>query len=235
MLTTYGREADCVNCLLTLLPQKTDNIEILLLDDLHTSNDKLRLFCSQHGIKYVHTGKQKNNKVLWRVPGFALNIGAKLSKGDYLILGNAEIYQVSQDTVSKMFSTGTVAFPRVYDQPNSNAKLENYKQFPRLRGDFPFFMGVPRTTFYTIGGYDEDFIGYAWEDTDLCYRLALVSGNQEVDAEVIHVWNERGMNNRSYATNLKGSMHEYNKKLFYERQGIPVRNIGKDWGVFNEI
>lgn len=231
LLTTYARPDDCIKCLNTLLPQKTDNVEILLLDDLHIRSLELIDFCDNNGIKYVFTGIQKGEKPKWRVPGYALNIGAKLSSGKYLILGNAEIYHMSTDTVEQMYKTNIVSYPRLYDQP-PRKDINNYKNFRRLEGRYPFFMGVPKETFFNIGGYDEDFTGYAWEDTDLCYRLELVIDHTEVNADAIHLWNPRGTHNRAHAPNLTNRLYEYNKNLFYSRKGQPIRNIDREWGIF---
>lgn len=230
LLTTYGREEECITCLTRLKSQVTAQDELLLLDDLHIRSETLNKFCDDNNFKYVHTGSQKNNKPKWRVPGFALNIGAKMSTGNSLILGNAEIWQVSEDTLNKMDVNNKIAYPRIYDQPR-NKTLENYKTFRKLEGRYPFFLQVPRKTFFDIGGYDEDFTGYAWEDTDLCYRLELVIDHVEVDADVIHLWNPRGHTNRVHSSNITTESLSHNKNLFYERKGRPVRNIGREWGI----
>lgn len=229
LLTTYDREDDCIICLTELLKQKTKEVEIILLDDLHFNSQKLIDFCALNDIKYIHSGSQKQGQPMWRVPGFALNIGAKQSSGDYLILGNAEIYQISSYTVQKLAETNLLAFPRVWDQPQ-NSLVENYKSFP-ICSELPFFMGVPRESFFRAGGYDEDFVGYAWEDTDLVERLKKSVDKVKVDADVVHLWNPRGQKSRKYATNLKASDTTLNKSLYLTRKDILVRNEGRDWGV----
>ncbi len=227
LLTTYNRDADCITCLSRLLEQCTDEVEIILLNDLHLDSNFLKAFCVMNGIKYIHTGGQKKGKPHWRVPGFALNIGAKQATGDYLIIGNAEIYQISDNTVGLMRDTGIVAYPRVWDQPNKNASLASYKKFNQLRR-LPFFMGVPKSLFLEIGGYDEDFTGYAGEDGDLVRRLDKASDYKEINADVVHLWNVRGMAYREYAPNLQNSFR--NKDVFGDRNTI-LRNEGREWGI----
>lgn len=228
LLTTYGRVQDCIKCLNSLLPQKNSKIEIILLDDLHIEDINLQSFCIKSEIQYIHTGHQKGGTPKWRVPGYALNIGAKMAKGDYLILGNAELLHKSKDTVKQMIKTEIVSYPRIYDQP-CNGDLKYYKTFKKLEGKFPFFMGIPKQVFLDIGGYDEDFTGYAYEDADLAHRLELIINNIEVDADAIHLWNERGTR-RKFAPNLSHELFEYNKKLYEDRKGIIKRNEGKNWG-----
>jgi len=235
ILTTYNRESDCIKCLNTLLPQLTENIEVLLLDDWHIESNTLKEYCIKHTLNYIHTGIQKGGKVKWRVPGFALNIGAKLSKGSQLIIGNAEMYHIS-DTVKEMMkvSKNSICQPRVYDEPIKNTPLNNYQRFKRLHYGFPWFMGIPRETFFYINGYDEDFIGIGWEDTDLSRRLLKIHPFQEADCDIIHIWNYRGLGFREEAPNYSIEAYKYNEKLFNERLNTDVvRNKKRPWGILN--
>lgn len=229
LLTTYGRPQECMYCLESLLSQKTEKVEIILLDDLHINNPELIDFCFRNDIEYLHTGAQKEGKPLWRVPGFALNIGARHSVGNYLILGNAEILHISPNTVQLMYNTGTVAFPRGWDQPDKDADITQFRRWKRLLR-LPFFMGVPKKVFFDIGGYDEDFTGYAAEDNDLVDRLDLVAKHVEVDADIVHLWNPRGISNRAYASNLKPDALHFNRNIWRKKKGILVRNEGREWG-----
>jgi len=223
-----------MNCLRTLVPQLTDKIEVFLLDDFHFGSPRLIDYCAKNGLNYVNTGIQKEGKPHWRVPGFALNIGAKLSTGNYLILGNAELYQMSKDTLEKMYIPDTITQPRIYDQPSIHTAIGAYKGFKLLCNQYPFFMGVPRKAFFDINGYDEDFIGYAWEDTDFSNRIfKTVDKFIEVDADIIHLWNPRGLRVRPDAPNLKNNaVNKINQKLYYERIDKMVRNEDKEWGVW---
>lgn len=228
ILTTYNRVEDCIFCLTRLLRQRTNEVEVILLDDFHFSSKKLLDFCTQNGVKYIHTGIQKNGTEVWRVPGFALNIGVKQSDGDYLILGNAEIYQVSEYTVALLSGTNSLAFPTVYDQPSREANLSEYKEW-KVLNNLPFFMGVPRETFVDVGGYDEDFTGYCFEDADLVDRIKIVASEEVVQAEAIHLYNKRGVDSRG--PNIHKKDWYYNKKLFEDRKGLMKRNTEKPWGI----
>lgn len=232
LLTTYNRNNDCIRCLDTLKPQITDNIELILLDEWHIESDLLKQYCKENNFKYIHTGIQKGGKIKWRVPGFALNIGAKYSKGNILILGNAELYHVSTDTLKLMNNITSITQPIILDQP-INVPLSKYKTFKPLCERYPWFMGIPRKIFFNIGGYDEDFIGVAWEDTDLSSRLLKLCGEiKQVKAEAIHIWNPRGPRPRKDAPDLNRARFEYNKKLYYNKLDSDiVRNKDRDWGV----
>lgn len=235
LLTTYNRPDDCIKCLNTLIPQIIEGIEVFLLDDWHIESDILKQYCKENNINYIHTGIQKGGKVKWRVPGFALNIGSKLSSGSYLILGNAEIYHVS-NTLEKIMKTNkdNIVQPRVYDEPAKNTNLDNYKKFKRLHYGYPWFLGVPKRSFFHINGYDEDFIGIGWEDTDLSHRLFKMHKFEEINSDIIHIWNYRSLDAREDAPNMSKEAYMYNEKLFKQRLNTDIiRNKNRPWGLLN--
>lgn len=225
LLTTYNRNEDCMRCLDTLVPQLTDKIEVLLLDDYHIGSLKLMAYCEENDINYIHTGIQKEGSVLWRVPGFAYNIGARLAEGNYFIIGGAEIFHQSNNTIKQMHIPNTATAPIVYDT------AKNGKKESKLNNKLPFCFGVPRTIYYDIGGYDEDMVGYCFDDNDFSDRVLSLIPFKEVDAEVIHLWNLRGASNRGDKRIAKKSAWNYNRNLYISRKNLIKRNINQDWGM----
>ena len=226
LLTTYNRENDCITCLNTLIPQIIKDIEVFLLDDWHIESNILKQYCKENNINYIHTGIQKDGKVKWRVPGFAYNIGAKLAKGKYFIIGGAEMKHLNNDCIQKMYIPNKVTAPTVYDQ-TSPTSFKNYK---KLNNKLPFCFGLPKFIYYQIGGYDEDFTGYCFDDNDFSDRVLSLIPFEEIDAEVIHLWNPRGASNRG-DTKITNRAWNHNKQLYMNRKNILVRNEGRDWGV----
>lgn len=218
-LTTHNREEDCIFCLTKLLEQKTNLIEIILLNDYHIDSENLKNFCNTHNIRYIHTGIQKKGEYLWRVPGFALNIGAKESIGNYLIIGNAEILHLDNMCIEKMFNNKkSISTPTVYAQLEKN----NFKNLRTYKNYLPFFWGFPKQTFLDIGGYDEDFTGIAFEDNDISDRLRSVLNFNVIDSKIVHLWN---------TPPGAGPRWQHNKNIYESRQGILIRNTNKEWGI----
>lgn len=219
ILTTNNKEENCILCLNKLLEQKTSNIQIILLNDWHVETEVLKNYCSTVGIDYIHTGIQKNGQYLWRVPGFALNIGAKQAIGDYLIIGNAEIFQLDNSCIQKMYTNKTsISSPQILAQLEKN----NFNILRTYKNHLPFFWGFPRRTFLDIGGYDEDFTGIAFEDNDISERLRSILNFNIIDSQVVHLWN---------TPPGAGPRWEYNKNIYESRQGILIRNTNREWGV----
>jgi len=219
LLTTHNREQEAIYCISNLLEQITNHIEVILLDDYHIYNPNLNTFCNENSIQYVHTGIQKNGQYLWRMPGYALNIGAKLAGADYLIIGNCEILHTDKDCINKMYEfKDSVSSPIVLRQKEKG----NFESFNLMPNRFPFFWGLPKHMYIDIGGFDEDFTGTAFDDADFSDRILSMLKFTEIDSKVIHLWNPDVGG---------GDRWVHNKNLYETRKGIIKRNVDREWGV----
>lgn len=210
--------------------------------------DKTEQLCLQYkeklNIKYFFTGQRNIGKeLIWRIPGFAINIGVKKSIGDIILLCCAEMFHINDvvkliiEVYNSLDSDKIIAIPKAKDDDGkflhhleSDRKFninEYYNQPPLLNVKFPFLMAMKKKEFMGIGGYDEDFIGIEYDDNDFVERL-LENGCHYVETEAlaIHLWHQR----RSSAQETMIRI-EQNKKLYLQRKGIIVRNVGKDWGL----
>ena len=224
LLTTNNREEDCILCLTKLLKQKKHDIEIILLNDWHIETSVLKEFCQKTEIRYIHTGSQKNGQYLWRVPGFALNIGIKQAKADYIIIGNAEILQCDDNCVEQMYKHKNIISSPVVLAQYSRDNLTNFKQY---RNILPFFWGLPKEPFIRIGGYDEDYVGVGYEDNDISERMRSILDFETIPCNVIHLWNTMdylGPEEQRFISN---------SHIYANKKGILNRNENRDWGIYN--
>ena len=101
----------------------------------------------------------------------------------------------------------------------------------RLLVNFPFFMGLPRTDFLDIGGYDEDYTGVGVEDKDLVERLKWRGGRYiQAPSMILHLHHSR----RRIQTDQQEDVRirtQYNRNLFQAKKGQVVRNQDREWGV----
>lgn len=223
------------------------DFETILLND--GIIDETEHFSSQYekklNIKYLFTGQRNlNGQMIWRVPGFALNIGVKNSDGDIIIFCCAEMFHLNNTIklITSIYdlsnSDKVLAMPKAKDDDgrflrhieasNGTFTMEMYNnQPPLINVKFPFFLAMKRKEFIGIGGYDEDFTGTDYDDEDLVNRL-VVNGCSHVETEAlaIHLWHPR-----LTMTQERIPRFEHNKRLFEQRQGILVRNVSREWGV----
>ncbi len=248
IIPTYKRE-HLLRWGLESLSKQTlpSEVEIVVLND--GTHDTTKTICdsfAEHlNLKYIFTGKRNLGKeMVWRVPGFALNIGVKQSTGDVLVFCCAEMFHLN-DTIKYLTQVYNVqntekilAIPKAKDD---DGKFLNYinknegsfnrvlydNQPPLINVKYPFLLAVTRKEFEAIGGYDEDFTGTDYDDSDLIDRL-IANGcyHEETAAETIHLWHPRLTMTAERIPRFK-----HNENLYRQRQGVVHRNVNREWGV----
>ncbi len=225
------------------------NFETIVLND--GIPDETEAICREYehrlNLRYVFTGQRNlDGNIKWRVPGYAINIGAKLSRGKVLIISCAEMFHlndcilnlsipvlynpktlgipVGRDDQDGSFLAGLIASGGLFDY---NAF---YQRYPGLNIWLPFLTSVSRSEFFAIGGYDEDFVGIGYDDNDLMLRL-VNNGCQylQTGAETIHLYHERIWFDPQSSPEIN-----YNMNLYYGRRNQIIRNQGREWGVPQE-
>jgi glycosyltransferase involved in cell wall biosynthesis len=221
--------------------------EILVIND--GLEDKTKEVCDSFSnlpIKYIFSGNRNSDSPKWRVAGFAINIGVKQARGKNIILTCAEIF-VLEDCIKQIVDLlnsnpknvlitdgkddSNSIFLNSVIQTNGNPDLNLYFTMDKLSTEFPFFMGINRQEVLNIGGYDEDFIGYAWDDKDFSDRLLWNGGHLiKLSSRIVHLYHERNTNRPGIPVSSIPELINYNQTLYNQRKGQAIRNIGKDWG-----
>lgn len=217
---------------------------IVLNDGIHDDTEAIcQKYQQKLNLKYVFTGQRNlDGNIKWRVPGFAINIGARLSRGRILIISCAEMFHlndcIAQLTFPLLFNPKRLGIPIARDDQDSsflnNLDAANgsfdyngfYNNYPGLDTRLPFLISISREAFFAIGGYDEDFTGIGYDDNDLMSRLINNGCTYfQTAAETIHLYHERIWYARANSPETI-----YNRDLFYARQNQIVRNQNKEWG-----
>jgi glycosyltransferase involved in cell wall biosynthesis len=215
--------------------------EVVVINDGvdDATEDVCAKYSNSLDIKYIFSGQRNANGIIRRMAGFALNIGVKQSKYDNIILSCAEIYHLNNaiDLTAKHIQDNILVTPRFMyfdDTGNFTKTLTNGNRIPIniesvMNITMPYFMGMCKKHFIDIGGYDEDFIGYAAEDNDFVGRLLFMGCNFfYTDARVVHLFHGGRCDSQKHPEN---SAWAYNYNLFESRRGQVNRNIDKKWGV----
>ena len=260
ILTTYNRSHHLYFCLRSLHDQLLDmDHEIIVVndgDDDETENVAKTSDAAQGlNIRYFYTGGRSDKS--WRVMGFAANVGIQQATGEIVVLSNSDIYHYG-NTVKPVIANcirnpmALSTLNKVFDDDGRLIKALNLQPFNlglhravckgisradrKLPGcypanpDVPFFMAIRKEHLMRIGGYDEDFTGIASEDCDLTDRLEEI-GCRHVyaprGAEAVHLYHGR----KTIAQLMADPGFHYNVKLRKEREGVVVRNVGREWGV----
>ena len=218
---------------------------IVVNDGIEDDTEKI---CSEFkeklNLNYIFTGQRNTeSSPVWRVPGFAINIGVKQASGDILVMCCAEMFHINE-TIMKLTKPvmndpkllgipigkddRTGALLNYLDQNNGLFDSETLANCAPLNTKMPFLMALHRSQFMAIGGYDEDFIGIAYDDRDFIDRL-LGNGCRycSTDALTVHLYHPRA---EGYYEGGGPPEWDYNKQLYFSRIGKIVRNEGREWG-----
>ena len=220
-------------------------LETIVINDA-VEGDGTEEICKEYAdrlnIKYIFSGKRNlGENIKWRVPGFAINIGAKQSSGKVIIISCAEMFHIN-DTIALLtepvlHNPKSIGIPIGKDDQdgsflnhlimnNGHHNVEMLNKYPKLNALLPFLMSVSRQQFDEIGGSDEDFTGIAYDDNDFVDRL-LANGCKyiQTEAKTVHLYHPRYVYGKEQHADLL-----FNKNLYLSRKGIIVRNKGRDWG-----
>jgi len=197
-------------------------------------------------VKYFFCGHRNINGIIPQGPALPNNIGIKNSSGDIIVLTCPEIYHLDnclQDIVSPLINeykrivipnsmyfddtgayTNAVMAGVVGNLSSCNVRTDSVQM--------PFLMGIWKKELLDVGGYDEDFTGYASEDNDLLNRL-MRNGcvYHRVNTGIIHLYHGPRCPDGLMWDNQRWA---FNRKLYNERMGQVVRNVGKDWGTIKK-
>ncbi|MGE5390138.1 MAG: glycosyltransferase family 2 protein [Deltaproteobacteria bacterium] len=251
LITSYQRPNLLKWNLFSLARQRIPfSYEVIVLNDgtPDATEELCKSYKSRLPLKYVFTG-QRNLKgdLKYRVPGFAVNIGAQLSKGKVLIISCAEMYHIN-DTIAQLvppvlMDNKTLAtsigmddqdasFLEYVDSNGGDYDEEAYLcNYPCLNTTLPFLMAMKRSEFFSIGGYDEDFTGYSYDDNDLMSRLEKNGCSLCLtQAQTIHLYHHRHSSDEWCSPDTI-----YNANLFRERADRVIRNLGRNWGQVEKI
>lgn len=236
VMTTFQRSKLLEFGLKSILRQGIKDLEIIVVND--GMEDSTAEICAKYKVKYLFTGQRNFPKLLWRCPGFALNIGVKQAQGDILILSCAEIYHIGSciPMLLQPLHDTAICIPEGKDDSGEYLQYisvtgfhsdEIYDMLPKLNTKLPFLMAMKKSIYYDVGGYDEDFTGQAFDDTDFVTRLTDFGCEYiTTPAKCVHLYHSRNSPDRNV------TRWQYNKELFEARRGIIIRNIGRTWGEY---
>ena len=212
-------------------------------------------------IKYVFSGHRNTNGDIYRVAGFANNIGVKQSDGDIIIVSCAEVLQLNNVidilVTPLLKQKKFITTPRFMWFDDEGTYTHQLAQKTRLSADvfyntyftdkepelpwfgtkgiysvnMPYCMGMWRHAYTNMGGYDEDFIGNACDDNDFVDRL--------VADGYLYYYTDAQIIHLYHGKTSDGMPHYddpkwvYNYMLYEERKGIMRRNANIEWGLLD--
>jgi len=174
IIPTYNRKNILKKCLEALFNQSypKDKYEIILVDDGSTdkTNEMIASLCPPCRLNYI-----RNKKRLGQPK--SRNRGIKAAKGNYIIFTDSDIIVVPE------FIRQHLKFHKIYKDTIINGELiyisslDEAGKKKKSIWDMSFSsfntanVSVKKESLIKVGGFDEEFLPYGWEDKELGYRL----------------------------------------------------------------
>jgi len=136
------------------------------------------------------------------------NIGVKSTNSKYLILADSDIV-VNFDFLKRIeqhFDDNKLVIP--FNKPFfmlNNTESEELIQTNILKGtierqvvNVSGIQMISRDSYYKIGGYDPQFVGWGPEDLAFFYKANKILGVIKLDGQVFHLYHEPGVKSMKY-------------------------------------
>jgi glycosyltransferase involved in cell wall biosynthesis len=193
-----NEEENVIKYIPLLLEQNYPDFEIVLIDDASSDNtlEVFEEFEKQHA--NIRLVKVKNNEAFWGNKKYALTLGIKAAKKDYLLFTDADCYPTSKDWITSMSAQFTKEETIVLGygayEKISNSFLNKIIRFETLLTALQYFswakmgkpyMGVGRNLaykkdeFFKVNGFI-DHIQIRSGDDDLFINQAANSNNTTI-------------------------------------------------------
>jgi len=251
IMPTYKRPELLKLGLLSLSNQvKHYRTEVIVLND-YLPDDGTKEICEEYkeklNIRYIFTGERNIKKPVWRIPGYAFNIGVKLAEGNVIVLTSPDIFHLNDNNIV-LLTDSLIGKTKIINHPiavkddvlsevlnhliANKGKLSSthdYDKMHTLKVRYPFCIALSKADYMEIGGFDEDFTGNCFDDADLYERLKLNNNKyiEHANVKVVHLYHPR----HNYQSEEVSKAWNFNKKLWEDRKGIIVRNKDKEWGI----
>lgn len=238
VMTSFKRAHLLENTLDSIAAQHRKPNQIIIVEDGHdqATEDVCAKFY-RLGLPVEFYERRNRPNLGYSNPAIPKNIAIKKATGDILIVQCAEVMYTSPNDIVNLVRPleecrGVSTFATVSARDAEGGFQEWYAGPKRSQGWFlDFCQAVRRDAVLDIGGFDEDYKGYGFDDDDFAYRLQ-ASGVQyrwALDVECYHQWHpiaEKDVALSEWGRTL------YNKMVFEieSKKRSPVCNIGRDWG-----
>jgi len=167
VIATRNRAALLDGALASLRAQiGAPQIELIVIDN--GSSDGTRAVAERHGATYLFEAQP--NRALAR------NAGLAVAGGEIVLFIDDDVILPPYFAAAHARAHAAALFPHVVTGPIINVPAADVRPVPTfMNGSNAYFctcnVSVPRSSLEAVGGFDESFDKYGWEDTELGVRL----------------------------------------------------------------
>lgn len=239
-MTAYDRAHLLKNTLDSIVIQTRQPEQIVIVED-GWDGGKTETICAQYkaaGLPIEYFCRRNRPNRGFSNPAIPKNIGIKLCRGEIIIIQGAEVrYAASTDIANLVAPVETdpdLSTFATCQALNENGGFLMWYGDPAFENYLGFCHAIRKDRIVAIGGFDEGYIGYGYEDDDFSWRMRAsgVVYRWATDVLVLHQWHP-GHPNPDDAEIEKQSkeyggraIEDYYKK---KTRGLEA-NVGRNWG-----
>ena len=240
-MASYNRADLLANTLRTIQTQTRQPYEIIVVEDGYDGGKTVEVCRAFHQgdpylpVRYIRRTNRPD--MPYSNAAIPRNIGIRAAVGDILIIQNPEVRFTKptdlENIVGPVEADASIACCAPCEGLKSDGSHERWLCDPKLWNYNHFCMAVERQRIFDMGGFDEQYIGYGWDDHEFNWRLQHSGMTFQWAKDVItqHQWHEVRPSPRD-AENARLNSERCATMSAEVRAGKRTveANIGRDWG-----
>lgn len=209
-------------------------VEIIVVED--GSDGLTETAARNFGARYFR--KERTDLPAFQNPSRIHNIGIKRARGRVVVLQGGEVMldskpNVLADLVRPVLENSNVATTPTIQALDKSGKFSEWlsapEGCPRAGWIINFCLAVDRQRLIQVGGFEESYTGYGFEDDQLMYCLRKIGVKPTyVDVLASHQWHERTNYNFEYPEG-KQQLERFIEQV-ESGQRLPQSNFAQEWG-----
>lgn len=240
-MVAFHRHLQLRNTLETFLWQTRKPDQIVIVEDGYdggATESVCREFAERLPVQYVCRRNRPN--VVFSNAAIPRNIGIRQSTGDVLIVQNAEVRFTKPTDLANVItpteSDPTVSTCAPCEALDSSGRHQQWYCNPEFPNYNHFCQAFRRDQLIALGGFDEAFRGYGYEDDEFRYRFNRIGTRAIYARDVLtqHQWHEQHAN--PHNADDEAFNIDYAKKCVEDiKAGLRTveANVGWSWGDVN--
>jgi GT2 family glycosyltransferase len=235
VLSCFNRAKQLEKTLESIRLQSTP-AEVIIVED--GCDGKTQYIAKNFGAKYFR--RNRAELPVFQNPARVHNIGIRRATGRVVVLQGGEVMFETKpnglrDLISPVLKDSNVATTPIVQSLDRHGKFQEMycapSGCPRASWIVNFCLAVDRNKLLEVGGFEESYWGYGFEDDQLVYSLRKIGVVPRYVPEVLtsHQWHDRSL----YDTNqeyTKAQFTEFVRQVEVEGR-LPVANDGLMWGL----
>lgn len=246
VMTAYKRPKQLANTFESIKMQTRKPDQIVVVEDGYDGGitHGVCITAKNEGLPVEYYSRKNRPPLNYSNASIPKNIGIRKATGDLLILQCAEVKYTNPNDIANMArpveeaaGSSSIAYCQALD--DQGGFLQWYAGPERCAGWFlDFCQCVRRDRVLAIGGFDESYTSYGYEDDCFAFRLQRSGVKYRWQPEVVvqHQWHPYFNDGSDPTLGVLAEARYKMMKAGIEEQGrneLIVANRGRDWGNIN--